>query len=205
MAGRAENGKRPACVEVNESFETDINGFPTVRAYQVQLPLDNPFLSCTATGAGQGEFALLMRFVEDDDVFEDDDTYCFNYNYLTETYECSVGGGPTASVSVVLYYLGLPTTITITCSNEPCTVPVCGDGFCSNEVETPLSPEGATGTTCQEDCGKTCGDGICDTEVGEDKSNCLSDCGCLYLNEKLNLGFAVPMTYEIEVYVCCGI
>ena len=127
------------------------------------------------------------------------DTFCDSYYYYSETSECSIGGPSTGRVKISVSYFGPPTTVTISCSNEPCTAPVCGDGFCSSELETPLSPGGATDTTCSEDCGRTCGDGTCDAEVGENDSNCLSDCGCLYLDETLTLLYSLPSSYEIEV------
>ena len=192
LAGRASNEKLSSCIELNDSFDS-VKGYPTFRSYQVPVPVENTFLSCRTTGSGQGQIQLEMH------AYRSAETYCTYYYSLSETSECSVGGPSTGLVDIRVSYFGPPTTLKISCSNEPCTAPVCGDGFCSNELETPLLPTGATGITCQEDCGKACGDGICDARVGENDSNCLSDCGCLYLDEKLFLWFAETRSYEIEV------
>ena len=156
LTGRASNADLPACVELNDSFDTF--GYFAYQ-YYVQVPEEAPFLYCSVKGGWTSpefynEFSLKVNLQN-----PGEDTYCSNTGGpFVDELSCFVAGDPFVNVRVE--YTGPPTTITLHCSNKPCTDPVCGDGFCSNELESPLPLDAGSGaateTSCKQDCGYFC-------------------------------------------------
>ena len=157
-AGRTDDQPLPACVELTDSFDTCGNFVH--REYFVQVQEDRPYLSCTVEGGwapfDEVEFDLEIYLTGPDD--DASEFYCYNSGPFVDALSCAIGGGPVVAVSI--YYDGPSTTLSLYCDNAPCSDPVCGDGFCSNELETTLPlDEGvgaATDTSCKKDCGFFC-------------------------------------------------
>ena len=158
-AGRTDDQPLPACVKLTDSFDTCGNRIH--RQYFVQVQEDRPYLSCTVEGGwapfSDVEFDLEIYLTNPyDDAYSE--FYCYNSGPFVDALSCAIGGGPV--VAVHIDYYGPPTTLRLSCDNAPCSEPVCGDGFCSNELETPLPLEegvgAATDTSCKQDCGSYC-------------------------------------------------
>ena len=158
-AGRTDDQPLPACVKLTDSFDTCGNRIH--RQYFVQVQEDRPYLSCTVEGGwapfSDVEFDLEIYLTNPyDDAYSE--FYCYNSGPFVDALSCAIGGGPV--VAVHIDYYGPPTTLRLSCDNAPCSDPVCGDGFCSNELETTLPLEegagAATETSCKKDCGYFC-------------------------------------------------
>jgi len=183
-------------------FNEDGDGYGNI--FFQTIPLDSQF-TCTIASGFEGEQLLALQLVaypfeptSIPEIFAIRAQAGIGFNYCESlSGEASTGCALNPKQDLVLvglFYQGPPTTLEVSCSNEPCGVETgfCGDGFCNlfgsfnpdffdnpfanailpfdfrNSEELPLN--------CEQDCGRICGNDICEPQYGEDATNCIRDC-----------------------------
>ena len=189
----------PICVNVKKTLELG-NDSCFSQSFDVIVQVDTP-LKCRAKALNSnvGDYLGLSMYTED---WNNGGQYCSVGSQYGSTVECSIGLIMTIQVQIEFYGSSNSTTIEVTCTNDPCTAPVCGDGFCSAGLELPVTPLKKTNATCKEDCGYSCGDGICDADLGESEATCRRDCypdPCIEFEEFVTLDFNETKEFRFEL------